>query len=170
MSSTDDRDDFEIIVWNYVRKQYENKYNKQQIPIALKYIISKFSKRLIPCTLLTFKEDLEFHNLLMSKLSATKNTTSYKVLYKASDNSYSSQEFHHKCARELNTVTIIKSKSGNIFGGYRSTKFDSNLDEETDSFLFLIRTNDEQTLHQAFLPKYHLSIHMVVTEVSTLEK
>lgn len=136
----------EYVVWHFIRMHYETKFDRQHIPIALKYIVSQFSKQIIPCNMLTFKEDLSFYQLLSSNIKSPliSKLKSLKVLYKASENKYLSELFQKKCADKPNTITIIKSDTGNIFGGYRSTKFnETGIDiKETDSFLFLIRSKD----------------------------
>lgn len=41
-----------------------------------------------------------------------------KQLFKASNDGFSAFEFHKKCDNINNVVVIIKSKLGNVFGGY----------------------------------------------------
>jgi hypothetical protein len=42
----------------------------------------------------------------------------WNLIYKASQNGFKSSAFHSKCDGKPNTLVIIKSKNGNIFGGY----------------------------------------------------
>ena len=46
--------------------------------------------------------------------------------YRASDDGFSAEDFHRQCDNIRNTITIIKSKNGNIFGGYTDIAWDSN--------------------------------------------
>ncbi|KAF2077104.1 hypothetical protein CYY_001613 [Polysphondylium violaceum] len=55
----------------------------------------------------------------------TKNTF-FTLLYRASDNDYNSTTFHNKCDSKGPTITIIKAKSGEIFGGYNSQSWNSD--------------------------------------------
>lgn len=110
--------DLELVIWNYVRNEYENKYDKQHIPVALKYVVVGYSKRFIPCDFLSIKEDLLFCEIFSNKIG--KDIKSFKILYKASDHNFSSDTFHKLCDGESPTITLIKSNFGNIFGGFTS--------------------------------------------------
>ena len=104
------------IIAYYVRVNYEKK-TKVFVPLALKNWIKKYSERIIPSKLLSLKEDLEFTSLLISKLSSASIT--FKLIFTATDHKYDkAAAFHDLCDRIPNTLTIIKSNYGNIFGGY----------------------------------------------------
>ena len=137
--------DLELLIYHFVRHEYEQKYNKQHIPVALKYIMIQFSQQIIKCDMLmTFKEDLGFYKLLSSKLKS--QIIGFEVLYKASDHNFSARKFHELCDGVGPTITIIKSNFGNIFGGYTSKKWPKTTGSseiDYDAFLFLIRSNDK---------------------------
>ena len=108
--------DTELIVWNLIRTEYENKFNVQHNPIALKYIIIQFTKRIIECDqMLTIKEDLDFFRLISKKFS--KEIRKFRNLYKASDHNYPHKAFHTLCDYKSSTITIIPSNHVNVFGG-----------------------------------------------------
>ena len=140
----------ELVVFHYIRMQYEKKFDGIYVPLALKYLIIKYSKRIIGCDLLTFKEDLDLFTLLSKQL--TVQNKKCKVLYKASDHNFLASKFHEFCDGKGSTLTIIQSEYGNIFGGYRSNqweyyKFRNMFDDDIRnsfeiSFLFLIRSNE----------------------------
>ena len=46
------------------------------------------------------------------------NVMSYDLIYKASRDGDKSENFHSKCDNMKNTLIIIKSKNGKIFGGF----------------------------------------------------
>ena len=147
--STNQTADVELVTWNYIRKQYENKHNSQNVPMALKYLILQFSRRVIGCKMLNVKQDIQFINLLLSKLPSIRR---FKLLYRASDNAYCHRKFHKLCDDQGPTICIIKSNAGNIFGGYTSKSWyiPENQDEyffkpvtDQHAFLFLIKSNDE---------------------------
>lgn len=46
------------------------------------------------------------------------NNGKWKLLYRASENNFSSFSFHACCDKKGPTLILIKSKDGNIFGGY----------------------------------------------------
>eukprot|EP01084_Bolivina_argentea_P030187 55972_1 len=130
----------ELIVWYYIRKEYENKFNAINIPMALKYLIVSFSKHIIGSKLLTFKEDIEFTELLLSKIS---NIKRFNLLFRASENGFKAKDFHNQCDNYGSTITIIKSNFGNIFGGYTNISWTSSRwissASDLNAFLFLIR-------------------------------
>ena len=107
--------DLELILSNYVRTNYEDKFNKQHIPLALKYVMVNFSKKIIQCNMLSFHQDLKFFQSLSTKLP---NIRAVELLFRASEHSYSKQSFHELCDNQGPTITIIQSEYGNIFGGY----------------------------------------------------
>ena len=42
----------------------------------------------------------------------------WKLLYRATEDGFSAQNFHSKCDKFPNTLTVIKSEHGNVFGGF----------------------------------------------------
>ena len=131
----------ELVVSNYVRNDYEKKCNQQHVPMALKYIMLKYSKKIIGCGLLTIKEDLD----LFEALDELLNIKRFQLLFKASDHDYSEDKFHKLCDNKGATVTIIQSDYGNIFGGYTSKSWTSNCEwvKDQSSFLFLVKSDKE---------------------------
>ena len=61
-----------------------------------------------------------------------------KLLYRASDDGFSSDKFHEKCDGIKNTLTIIKTTNENIFGGFTGAAWNSNNEyiHDTNSFIF----------------------------------
>ena len=173
------------IIWFFIRKYYESKQNVY-VPVALKHLILKFAQKIIGCNMLTLKEDLQFYQLLYQQCSSSSNSITrspishpsklfnFRMLYRASDNNFTSESFHKYCDNHADTITIIKSNYGNIFGGYTSIKWSSpsvndvNLSVTTfddKSFLFTIRDicNDARSkdnmdvhVHSDSIPKLHL--------------
>jgi len=158
----------ELVVYNYIRNQYESKFNRVNVPLPLKYLIVSFSKEIFGSKLLTLKEDMGFVQLLLTKLS---NIQRLNLLFTASDsqigtykivkhtNEFTASDFHSKCDNKNGpTVTIIKGKFGNIFGAYttvsstslRQLQLESGYIDK-DAFLFLIRSSNE--LEQKECPK-----------------
>lgn len=71
-----------------------------------------------------------------------KKITSTFLLYRASENNFSSATFHSKCDGKGSSLTIIKSENGNIFGGYSSASWASDQNgkyfSSPNSFLFSV--------------------------------
>ena len=141
MSTQSPASQMELVLFNYVRNNYEKKY-KANIPIALKYLMQTFSNKLIPTNLLTWSQDLAFFKLLSSKLGYVKQ---FELLYRASDYNYSAQEFHKTCDNKGPTFVLVSSDGGNIFGGYTSKSWTNNGHwiQDPEAFLFVIKNNEE---------------------------
>ena len=134
-----------LVISNYVRSHYEYRCNQQHIPIALKYVIMKFSNKIIPCQLLNIQQDLAFYQLLAVELP---NIRKFHLLFKASDHNFCNRKFHALCDNKGATITIIKTNHGNIFGGYTSKswstpKSNHAWSKDQNAFLFLIKSEDE---------------------------
>ena len=157
-----------ILIWFFIR-QYEIKHNNY-VPVPLKCLILKFSNKIIGCNMLTLKEDIQLYQLLHHqlktdyKISITK-PLNFLMLYRASDNNFTSESFHKFCDNHAGTIVIIKSNYGNIFGGYTSIPWSSpSVDDcmnlsvtafDEKSFLFTIRDRSESS-HINYIPKLHL--------------
>eukprot|EP01084_Bolivina_argentea_P103945 186166_1 len=130
----------ELVVWYFVRREYEHKFDQIDIPMALKYLIRNFSNPIIGSKLITIKEDLYFIELLLTKLS---NIYKFNLLYRASENEYLANKFHELCDGKGSNICIVKSNFGNIFGGYTSIGWESDNEYDDKAFLFLIRSSEE---------------------------
>ena len=75
------------------------------------------------------------------------------LIYKASQYGFESSSFHIKCDKKLNTLVIIKSKNGNLFGGYTEQSWSGSCYWKADSnaFIFsLINKLNEPLLIECF--------------------
>ena len=145
-------DSLELIVWCYIRKEYEIRGIRNTVPAALKYLIKLFSKQIIGSNMLSNKEDLDFIQLLSATKLPNILKNKFKLLYRASENNYSSSKFHELCDGHGPTITIIRSNFDNIFGGYTNVKWKPLQIKESwgadkNAFLFLIRSNDSKVEH-----------------------
>ena len=65
-----------------------------------------------------------------------------QLLYRGSEQNFSASVFHILCDKQGPTITIMKSKSGRIFGGFTRQHWDSpqqaKLKEDYQAFLFSI--------------------------------
>ena len=143
----------ELLVFNFIRKCYENKY-KTNIPSSLKYLIILFCQKFISCKLLNFIQEIDFYKLLLNKLGSY--IKSFKLLYRGSDNGFSAELYHAACDGEKNKqqIVMIQSQYGNIFGGYQSVALNPPqpiLDKislmeyipDPKAFLYLLKSEDE---------------------------
>jgi hypothetical protein len=67
----------------------------------------------------------------------------WKLLYRGSRDGFGSSHFHGKCNNQSNTLTIIETTQGFIFGGFTPTAWDSSRSYKSDtsqtSFLFSLK-------------------------------
>jgi hypothetical protein len=67
------------------------------------------------------------------------------LLWRGSRDGFSCEEFHKRCDGHGNTLTLIKDKTGNAFGGFTPLQWDSpyqpdqRSDDDMRSFLFTIK-------------------------------
>jgi hypothetical protein len=77
-----------------------------------------------------------------SILSDLKNT-GFELLYRGSRDGFGMSEFHRRCDGRSRTLVLIKTKKGNIFGGYTPLELDSTSgskkDESLQTFLFTLK-------------------------------
>lgn len=86
---------------------------------------------------------------LASFISECKSDDDWKLLYKATINGFKSEIFHKKCDHYKNTLTIIKSSNGNVFGGYTTqswTPNDHNYKSDKDAFIFSLENKNNKPL------------------------
>lgn len=69
-----------------------------------------------------------------------------KLLYRATRDGFLARNFHSKCDNIQNTLTIIKSSNGNIFGGFTTAKWDSNYGYKKDECAFVFSLVNEFSL------------------------
>ena len=137
--------ELELIVFHYNRMQYESKYN-MNVPVALKYIMIQFSNKIFSSKILSIKQDLDFFQLLTSKLNDKIAGKKLKLLYRSSEHNFTAKSYHKHCDGHRRTLTIIHSNYGNIFGGYAPCKLPIHGAQYLDNdgiFLFLIKSNDD---------------------------
>ena len=61
----------------------------------------------------------------------------WKLLYRASEDGFDTTDFHLKCDGFKNTLTVIKSTKGSIFGGFAEKAWHSNGASVTDPKAFI---------------------------------
>ena len=61
----------------------------------------------------------------------------FKLLYRASRDGFAASSFHSKCDNVYKTITIVKSRNGNIFGGYTDLCWDQSDTYKLDNKAFI---------------------------------
>lgn len=68
------------------------------------------------------------------------------LLYRASEHGYEVAKFHEKCDKIPNTLTVIKSANGFIFGGFTSNTWDGPDAHKRDdkAFIFSLKNKENK--------------------------
>jgi hypothetical protein len=67
----------------------------------------------------------------------------WRLLYRASVDGFSRYIFHQKCDYNVNTLLIIKSSSGRIFGGYTTAQWNEPIEDyDDDELMAMINFNN----------------------------
>jgi hypothetical protein len=61
----------------------------------------------------------------------------WNLAYRASNNCFGARNFHEKCDGLSNTITIIKSESGAIFGGFTGARWSKSGEFCDDQYAFI---------------------------------
>ena len=74
----------------------------------------------------------------------------FKIIFRASRDGYTSGSFHDKCDGMAPTITIVRNNYNKVFGGYTPIMWDSKTGEVTDpsekSFIFSMSQNKKYKL------------------------
>lgn len=73
----------------------------------------------------------------LSRLCAFSSEDKWTLIYKANQYNFSAEDFHLKCDDVSNTLTIVKSMSGCLFGGYTSRAWNQSDTYKSDPKAFL---------------------------------
>ena len=88
------------------------------------------------------------------------NDRKWSLLYRGSRDGFGAFDFHSNCDHKPNTLTIVKSLNGNIFGGFASVEWKSStsLDIDKSAFIFSLVNKDNRTLifEQSSSDKYSI--------------
>jgi hypothetical protein len=60
-----------------------------------------------------------------------------ELKYRATRDGFKKTDFHSKCDESDNTITVIKAKNGNVFGGFTEEKWHSRSEWITDPNAFI---------------------------------
>ena len=80
--------------------------------------------------------------------------SSFKLMFRASENNFSIKEFHKKCDGQAGTLTLVETEFGKIIGGYTpiawsSAKKQWAADKSMKSFIFSLNMREKFTLNLA---------------------
>eukprot|EP01084_Bolivina_argentea_P310008 536307_1 len=144
--------ELELITWYYSRTECEEPNNHRiSVPVALKYLICNYLKKLIQSKILTMDEEDNFLKIKVNYgLKFFKQIPTMKLLFRASEHNFSAKQFHKFCDNKGPTLVIIESNYGHVFGGYTTNQWKSNVASDcsylneppnNEAFLFVTRSS-----------------------------
>ncbi len=80
--------------------------------------------------------DNQLSNELTVLCEFSKDQT-WRLIYKATSDGFAAVDFHEKCDSAEQTLTIIKSTNGNVFGGYANVAWSSDQKPYQDNAAFI---------------------------------
>ena len=88
------------------------------------------------------------------------NDQKWSLLYQGSRDGFGASNFHSLCDHKPNTLTIVNSSNGNIFGGFTSAQWNStvSLDYDKSAFIFSLVNKENRPLifEQSSSEKYSI--------------
>jgi hypothetical protein len=104
---------------------------------------------------------VQIKNLL--KLCEFYSKKEWNLIYRASRDGFEASQFHAKCDNKRNTLIVIKSKSGNVFGGYTEQSWAHSADfyrTDPNAFIFsFINQLNRPIKIKCNNPKYAIGSH-----------
>jgi hypothetical protein len=89
----------------------------------------------------------------LSELCQFPNGQKWRLLYRATRDGFGAKDFHQKCDDFNNTLVVIKSTEGNIFGGFTSKPW--NCSATKDKFHYKeIKNSIMKLRHSCFMATY----------------
>jgi len=84
--------------------------------------------------------------ILMGWLAKKYQQRKLKLLFRASKKGFASTAFHAKCDNKAPTLTVVKAKSGNVFGGFTTVPWGMSNTYRFDkhAFIFLLRKKESK--------------------------
>jgi hypothetical protein len=128
----------------------------------LKYVIFdgnilKFERKIqkiINKSIFNISKSVIIDSLILSDKNLIKNLLSlceitaypkWNLIYRASRDGFEAAKFHSKCDNKPNTLIVIKSTNGNIFGGYTEQSwFGSGYKTDSNAFVFSLINSDSK--------------------------
>lgn len=123
--------------------EYNNcKYLNSDEITKYKAKLAKFKDR-IDSNIMKYNGLKLIENGVKNKLG--KKIKKYNLLFRASENNYRAANFHTKCDGRNNTLTIVETKNGRIFGGFTDASWNQNSNgyiSSSNGFIFSLDNYD----------------------------
>lgn len=127
--------------------QLEDEFEKRSLQDLLAHLFPSSQKNLIKVNHVeidtTIIEDLSHKNKIKEWLASVNKTSTPRLLFRASRNGWTAPDFHQCCDNKGPTLTVVKSSSGYVFGGYSDQSWTSpssgTWSASSSAFLFSLK-------------------------------
>jgi hypothetical protein len=133
-------------IFNGCRMKFEKNENKLD-----RSVLGSLMKQQFICESTILSNEQMTELMALCKLSLNQN---WKLIYRATRDGFGLNDFHSKCDIYQNTLVIIKSTKGNVFGGYTEQNWSHLGDYKNDPNAFLF----------SFINKHNAKIIMKCTD------
>ena len=84
----------------------------------------------------------------LKRLCEIASDSEWKLTYRATEHGFGFDDFHSKCAKQKNCLTIVKSEMGNVFGGYIDGAWNQEDEwmKDENAYLFSLINKDDKPL------------------------
>ena len=98
------------------------------------------------------KKDFEHSNILTTSemkdnlinLIQFNHSNTWTLIYQATRDGFAASTFHSKCDNKPNTLSVIRSSNGNVFGGYTEQSWSGSHQVKTDLSAFIFSLINKQ--------------------------
>jgi hypothetical protein len=95
----------------------------------------------------------------LNKLCEFPESQGWDLKYRASRDGFSGKDFHKKCDGVWNTLTIIKTTNGNIFGAFAEEAWTNNTDVKDPQAFIISLINEEKEPFKAMSSTGYYALH-----------
>ena len=135
----------------WIRNNYSGKLLKDIVTIITKFFQLNMNSKIITESVAASFLDLIFDTVRKQKDYQSIQSLNTKLLYRASEQGFSSSKFFALCSVEEPTIVIIQNTLDHIFGGYTTKSWGSSgyWVNDPNAFLFTIQPKLSVIFHKA---------------------
>jgi len=144
----------------YVKARCKNQYGWSDFcdPVKLETYVLKINTKIMTSDEIQILIDL-------IKEKRKKKSVAWKLLFRGSDDGFLASTFHLKCDDVPNTICVIESNHGNVFGGFTTLPWKSDVGRyhvDEEAFVYIVRKKKKALKKAIMYLQYTSSQHSVV--------
>ena len=129
----------------------------------MEFKLSEYKLKMEDIGFLSYQEHEMFNSTILVEHSINKTLIGFlneyktirkvELLYRASVDGFESANFHKKCDNIANTVSIVRSSNGNVFGGFTTQSWDGLNCYKRDADAFIFSLINQENIAKKILVK-----------------